>query len=90
MDEEDAEGVLIEWMEVLAHTIANGMVEVGGEISTEVSSSGGYDYSVEVTSAPVGPGQAELLGRIRQQGTRGPVLERRAEMDLPEPDAPDE
>ena len=68
MDQQDAEGVLIEWMEVLAHTIASGMVEVGGEISTDVSSTGGYDYAVEVTSAPAGPGQAELIGRIREKG----------------------
>jgi thiamine biosynthesis lipoprotein ApbE len=77
-------------MEVLAHTIANGMVDVGGEITTEVSSSGGYDYAVEVTSSRTGPGQAELIGRIREQGTSDPVLELRADIDLPAPDAPDE
>ena len=89
MDQEDAEGVLTEFINLLAQTIASGMVEVGGEIGTEVSSGGGYDYSVEVTSAPAGPGRIELVGRIREQGTSGPDLELRAEMDLPGPDGPE-
>lgn len=69
MDKVDAHGVLMEWITFLADAIARDVVEIGGEIKTDVASSGGYDYRVEVTSRLAGPGQAILRGEITDTQT---------------------
>jgi hypothetical protein len=88
MDQEDANGVLTEWITILAEAISNGIVEVGGDLSMEATSGGGHDYAVEVTSAWAAPGLAELVGRIRESDANSSVLEARAEMEIAGADAP--
>lgn len=84
MDTEDARSVLLEWMAFLADAITGGMVDVGGEVRTDVTSGGGHEYRVHVRSAPGGPGQVILTGRIHTLGTdQVEMLEERGEMDLP-------
>ena len=69
MDKVDAHGVLMEWVSFLADSIARELVEIGGEIKTDVTSSGGYEYRVEVTSRAAGPRQAILRGEITDTKT---------------------
>lgn len=85
MDTDDARGVLLEWMAFLADAITGGMVEVGGEVRTDVTSGAGHDYRVHVRSAPGQPGRASLTGRIHTLGTdQVEMLEERDEADLPD------
>ena len=69
MDKVDAHGVLMEWVSMLADSIAMDLVEIGGEIKTDVTSSGGFEYHVEVTSRAAGPRQAILRGEITDRNS---------------------
>ena len=69
MDKVDAHGVLMEWVSMLADSIAMDLVEIGGEIKTDVTSSGGFEYHVEVTSRAAGPRQAILCGEIMDRNS---------------------
>lgn len=89
MDPEDAQPILFEWIEFLGQAIAQGMVDVGGEVEMELTSGLGVDYAVHVTSAQAGQGIVELTGRIRVAGTDGPVMEAKAEMEVPDQGTPD-
>lgn len=89
MDPEDAQPILFEWIEFLGQAIAQGMLDVGGELEMELTSGLGIDYAVHVTSASAGEGVVELTGRIREAGTDGPVIEARAEMEVPDAGTPE-
>ncbi len=95
MDREDANGIALEWMTFLAKTIAGGTVDIGGEIITDLTSSAGHDYHVEITSAPGEDGAIAITGRVTaigtgtetETGTEGDeVLETHAEFTRPVPD----
>ena len=84
MDTEDAHGVLHEWMTFLADAITNAVVEVGGEVRTDVTSGAGHEYRVHVRSALGDGGRISLTGRIHTLGTEQvEMLEQRGEMEQP-------
>ena len=84
MDHEDARGVLMEWIEFLVRTIQQGVIEVGGEIRTDVTSEADRKYRVHVRSEKGQPGEAAILGRIQTLDQEQiQILEQRAVLELP-------
>ena len=84
MDREDAHGVLIEWMTFLADTLTSGMIAVGGEVRTDVTSGAGRAYRVHVRSAAAEDGRVDLVGRIHTlDQDQVEMIEERGEMELP-------
>ena len=91
MDEEDAEGVLLEWITFLAQAILSGTVDPGGEITTDLTSSGGRAYHVHVSSAVVGAKGVQIIGQITTTDTDPAVtMEQGASFERPDPEAADD
>ena len=83
MDPEDAHGVLHEWIGVLAQTLTAGVVDVGGEIITDVTSSAGHEYHVVVKSKAGAPGKVMITGQLSLIGhPNAPVLQDRVEYSI--------